>query len=529
VPIKSSVSKNLKSIGAFSAVTILSRILGLVRDMFTAAVFGASAINSAYVTAFTLPNLFRRLLGEGALTAALVPTLTDELGGGGRTAAFALLNKVLSWLFVVTISVVATATFALYFVHELDGLEERWHMGARLAQFLFPYLIFICTAAAFGAVLNLFEEFAVPAFSPIWLNLSILSCLAAGVLWFAETPMGRMYWLCGGTLVGGGLQMVVPGFFLWRKGWRPRIDFKPSERFREIVRLMGPGLFGTAIFQINILTSRGLALALDDSAATLLYLANRLMEVPLGVFTIAVSTVTFPLIARFAAQRDFQQMGAAYHRAIMLTMNIAVPASVGLFLLAEPIVRLLFERGAFGSGDTSAMVPVLAIFCAGLPFYSYVVLVTRAFYSLKDTLTPVRVAAGAFVLNLVLSLVLMRWLGTLGLALASNLAMGVQTIVLQALLGRRERQLSSHGHWGGLIGICAVAMVMGLIVWTAWWSVRRVVVVSHVADVVAVVALVPLGALAYLGPALILRVPGLEDVRAVLGRFWRGRGRSRAS
>lgn len=524
MPTKTRVSKNLTSIGAVSAATIVSRLLGLVRDMFTAAVFGASALNSAYITAFTLPNLFRRLLGEGSLTAALVPTLTEELDLGGRPAAFVLLNKVLSWLLVVTVGLVLAAVGALHWLHDLEGLSPRWYIGAQLGQLLFPYLIVICTAAAFGAVLNLLEEFAVPAFSPIWLNLAILASLGAGVLWFAETPMERMYWLCGGTLLGGCLQMFVPGVVLWRKGWRPGFDFTPTARFREILRLMGPGLFGTAIFQINILISRGLAFWLNESAATLLYLANRLMEVPLGVFTISVSTVTFPTIARFAARCDYRQMADAYHRAILLTMNIALPASVGLLLLAEPIVRLLFERGAFERGDTVAMIPVLAIFCGGLPFYSYVILVTRAFYSLKDTATPVRIAAGAFVLNLALSLLLMRWFGTVGLAAASNLSIVMQTFALQFLLGRRVPELRAGGHLRGLVGVGAMAAIMGVVVWAAWWLVRQMMPESPSASLVAVMLVIPIGALAYLGPALLFRIPGLEEVRSMLGRFLR-RGR----
>ncbi|MGH8017101.1 MAG: murein biosynthesis integral membrane protein MurJ [Opitutaceae bacterium] len=516
------MSKNLRSIGTVSGATVLSRVLGLARDMLTTAVFGASALNSAFVTAFTLPNLFRRLLGEGALTAALVPTMSEELEACGREAAFALVNKVASWLLVVTSGLVALAVAAMGAVHLFEGLEPRWHLCAHLGQILFPYVVAICLAAVFGAALNLLDEYLVPAMSAVWLNLCIILSLGAGAHFFGETPMEKMYWLCGGTLAGGFLQFATPARALWRRGWRPRFDLAPSDRFRELLLLMGPGVFGAAIFQINILTSRGLAFALNESAATLLYLANRLMEVPLGIFTIAVSTVTFPLIARCAARGERREMAAHYHRAILLTMHIALPASVGLFLLAEPVVRMLFQRGEFGGADTAAMTPVLGIFCVGLPFYSYVTLVTRAFHALKDTRTPVRVAAGAFVLNLALSLALMRPYGVLGLAAASNLAIAVQTIVLQAILGRRHPALAARAHLRGLGGVCAIAFVMGLVVRGGWFLLRQAGLAPVVEGLLAVCVLIPAGALAYFAAALLLRVDGLDEVRALVRRFARG-------
>ncbi len=512
------MSKHLASIGAVSAATVVSRLLGLARDMMTAAVFGASALASAYVTAFTLPNLFRRLLGEGALTAALVPTMTEELEARGREAAFALVNKVASWLLVVTGGLVVAAVAGMGLLRLADGLEERWYLGAGLTQLLFPYVIAICLAAAFGAALNLLDHYLVPALSAVWLNLSILVALGLGAWVFAETPTGRMYWLCGGTLFGGLLQLAAPVLALRRRGWRPAFDLASSERLRELFGLMLPGLFGAAIFQINILVSRGLAFALDESAATLLYLANRLMEVPLGIFTVAISTVTFPLIARLAARGEREEMALRHHRSVLLTLHIALPASLGLLVLAEPVVRLLFQRGAFGPGDVARMTPVLAVFCAGLPFYSYVTLVTRAFHALKDTRTPVRVAAGAFVLNLGLSLVLMRSHGAVGLALASNLAIAVQTIVLQQRLGRRVPALHVRGHLRTLGAILLVALVMGATVAAGWRGLERSSLAPMTASLLAVAGLIPLGVGVYCGLALLLRLEGLDEVRALLRR-----------
>lgn len=512
------MSKHLASIGAVSGATILSRFLGLARDMLTAATFGTSALNSAYVTAFMLPNLFRRLLGEGALTAAMMPTLNEELEAGGRPAAFVLLNKIASWLLVVTVALVAAGIALMGLVYWADA-GGRWRLGAHLGQLLFPYMIVICLSAAFSASLNLLGRFFVPAATPVALNLAIIVGLGGGGYLFASTPLGRMYWLVGGTLAGGLLQLLLPAAAMWREGWRPQLDFGITPRLRELVRLMGPGLFGAAIFQINILTTRGLAFGHNESAATLLYLANRVMEVPLGVFTLAVSTVTFPLISRLAVRGDHAGMATAYHRAMLLTMHIAVPASVGLLLLAEPITRLLFQRGAFGHADTTAMVPVMAIFCLGLPFYAYSTLVTRAFQSLKDTVTPVRVGAGAFVLNLVLSVSLMFWLGTNGLALGSNLAIAVQTLVLQWLLGRRVSDLAARAQVRAIGGIALATALMGGVVAGGWWAVQRLEWSQTWEAVVALAVLIPLGAAVYFGFAVTMRVGGLEEVRGLFRRL----------
>ncbi len=510
------VSKNLASIGAVSGATILSRLLGLARDMLTAASFGTTALNSAYVTAFMLPNLFRRLLGEGALTAAMMPTLNEELEAGGRPAAFALLNKIASWLLVVTGGLVLLGIALMGLVPLFASLADRWRLGAHLGQILFPYMIVICLSAAFSAALNLLERFFVPASTPVALNLAMIIGLGGGGYLFASTPLGRMYWLCGGTLVGGLLQFLLPAAAMWREGWRPRFDFQINPRLRELIGLMGPGLFGAAIFQINILTTRGLAFGHNESAATLLYLANRVMEVPLGVFTLAVSTVTFPLISRLAVRGDHAGMAKAYHRAMLLTMHIAVPASLGLLLLAQPITRLLFQHGEFDPRDTEAMVPVMAIFCFGLPFYAYSTLVTRAFQSLKDTVTPVRVGFGAFLLNLMLSISLMLWLGTNGLALASNLAIAAQTLVLQWLLGRRIPALAAHAQVRSLLGIGLAAVVMGLIVGGGFWGLRQLSLRSLVEAALALGVLIPLGTAAYFAVALAMRLDGLEEIRVLV-------------
>ena len=497
------MSKKLKDIGVVAALTVVSRILGLLRDQLGAAVFGTSALNSAFVTAFRLPNLFRRLLGEGSLTAAFVPTLQAELHQRGKAAAFALVSQVTCWLLVLTMAMVALAMLAAGQARSFPGYEERWYLSADLSVLLFPYLVFVCAAAVFSATLNVFERFTEPALSPIWLNLAMIGFLGGGGLLLADTPLGRMHWLCAGVLVGGFFQMVVPAAVLVRQGWRPRLDLQVSPGVREIALLMLPGLWGAAVYQVNLFVAQVLAMSLNDSAASVLFYANRLMELPIGVFAIAVSTVVYPLIARHAAEGAAAAMADDYRKGVRLILAINVPAAAGLALLGEPIVRVLFQRGAFTAADTRLMAPLLALFAAGMPFFSVVSLMTRAFYAVKDTRTPVVTATISFVLNALLSVVLMLRMETAGLVLASTLAVIAQTVLLHRALVVRLPGMAFGSLWRDTGKIVIATLVMGAVVGAGWWALRGG---GRRADWLALGALIPLGAVLYGAVLWLLRI-----------------------
>ena len=524
------VSKNLKNIGVVSALTMVSRVLGLGRDMLVTAIFGTSALASIFYTAFTLPNLFRRLLGEGALTAALVPTLQEELKAKARTGAFELVNQVSSWLLVVTGGIVAVAMFTLAWADELTARARGWGLEAdtawRLAEsadfaiFLFPYLVFVCLAAAFSAALQTLQRFVEPALSPIWLNLAMIGLLG-GAYWggWADRNEGLMLWLCSGALLGGFLQMAVPAAALMREGWRPRLDFQRSAPLRQILALMGPTVFGSAIYLVNMAVARLVGLSLNDSAVAVLNLATRLMELPIGVFAVAISTVVFPLIAKYAAAGDGTRLAEAYQKGMRLILVINVPAAIGLTVLAVPIIRLLFERGAFGARDTAMMVPVLAVYAVGLPFFAFVNLILRAFYARKDTATPVRAALLSFVVNLGLSLALMEWLGTVGLAVAGNIAVVAQAAYLQRRLAAGHDGLRFSHLWGDLGKIAVAGAAMGGLVAGGWWAWTRMVPPTSWGDATGLVVLIGLGAGSYAGLLWAMRIKGREDIAAMWEKF----------
>ena len=524
------MSKSLKNIGTVSALTMVSRVLGLGRDILVTAVFGTSALASSFYTAFTLPNLFRRLLGEGALTAAMVPTLQEELRARERAGAFTLVNQVASWLLVVTGSIVAVAMAVLTQTKGLIETARPWGLeaatavrlteAAGLAVILFPYLVMVCLAAAFSAALQTLHRFVEPALSPIWLNLAMIGLLGGAVYGgWATTPGGWMGWLCAGVLLGGFLQMVVPAMALARQGWRPRLDFRVGAPLRQIVALMGPTVFGSAIYLVNMAVARFVGLSLNDSAVTVLNLATRLMELPIGVFAVAISTVIFPLIARHAAAGNWTRLAEAYRKGMRLILVINVPAAAGLAVLAVPIVRLLFERGAFGAADTALMRPVLIVYALGLPFFAFVNLVLRAFYARKDTATPVRAALLSFLVNLGLSLALMGPLGTAGLAVAGNVAIVAQAWYLQRRLAVGHDGLR-FGHLGRDLGKVLVAsVVMGAAVAAGWWGWSQFAPATKAGDALGLILTIGLGGGLYGGLLWIWRIEGRDELAALLARF----------
>ena len=508
-----------------SLSTVGSRVLGLFRDILVFSIFGSSVLNSAFLLAFTFPNLFRRLLGEGALTAALIPLLTEENEIRGEVGLFALFNKILSRVMTLLFLLVALVSLAMILVGEMRGLEERWNLAMLLGVLLFPYMALICLAAALAAALNTLHRFAVPALTAVWLNLSLILFLG-GLGYFAtEVPLYRMYWLCCGVLFGGCLQLMIPWIALRRQGWRFELDFKPSAEVKEFGRLLLPGLLGASVIQINILISRSLAHFLDESAVSIYYLANRLVELPLGIFSIAIATVYFPTFSEWAARRDKEGFTATFQQALRLIFAITVPATVGLIVLGEPILEFLFEWGAFGATDTAMTLPLLWAFAMGLPLYSMVALLVRGFYAHKDTRTPMRVAVFSFILNLALSLSLMWPLGVVGLALANVLAIFGQSILLTGILSNFLKTNLLKDHLLDLVKVFIGSAFMAASIFLLWKLVIYLPFTEKGESAVLVLAVIPIAIVIYLFVLWVSRFREMPELLNLATSFV-NRGRS---
>lgn len=508
----------LKHISSVALATVGSRVLGLVRDVLIFAVLGVGPINSAFILAFTLPNLFRRLLGEGALTSALIPVLSASVEREGRQAGFAILNRVMSRLALLLVALAAVGSALLLLVPWIPGLAPRWYAGAELSALLLPYVVFICLAAMLSAGLNVLGRFLAPAITPILLNLCMIASLGMAV-WRVQgaDPAQRVWWLCGGVLVGGFFQLALPWIAMRGEGWHFRKDLRSTADTGEVGRLLVPAVAGAAIFQVNIMVSRLLAYALNEDAAGILYLASRLVELPLGVFAASVTTVFFPLMARQVANGDAATFLQTYERGLRLIATITLPAAVGLLVLAGPILRSLFEWGLFGAGDVERTIGPLAVFSFGLPLYAWSSFATRGLHSWKEMRVPVRIGIVNAILNLLLSLLLMGPLGEIGLALANILAGLVFTILLERALRRRlGREKPSRALGCGLGQMFLAAVVMGFAVDGLSMGIDLLIAAPKPRALVTIAIAIPFGVGVYGLMLWLLRVPELSELTRLL-------------
>ena len=426
------MSKLAKSLSVVSGFTMISRVLGLLRDILFFSCFGSSAIASAFILAFTLPNLFRRMLGEGTLSSAFIPVFAEELEKRGMDSAHRILNQVLSRLALFLVCLCVAVSLLSFFVPNSWELARKWMDGAFLNAIVFPYVLFICMAAIIVGALNTHRSFFAGAFSPIILNLSMIGSLILAKWGMGLDGMRLAMALCIGVVVGGIAQLTVPWLQLrWGKGWKWKPDLQNSEQLSRIKSLFWVGAFGAAVAQINILVSRFLAYSLDDQGALpYLFLSARLIELPLGVFAIAISTVLFPELARSSGSSDDRGFDEIFARGFRLTLAITLPAAIGLGMLAEPVLSVLFQWGRFGAGDVAQAAKVLYVSAAALPFYALSAYLVKAFHSRKQMKPPLLAGIFSFVVNLGLSLFLMHRYGVIGLAWANVGSSFAQTLIL---------------------------------------------------------------------------------------------------
>lgn len=513
------MSHPIKHILVVSASTLTSRVLGLVRDSIIFSFLGTSPLNAAFLMAFTLPNLFRRLLGEGALTSALVPVLAETLETGGKPLAHTFLNAVLTRITLLLIALCILGIGALAALPLIPNLPERWYLAAVIGQWLMPYMPCVCLAAIFSAALNVHHRFAMAALAPICLNLAMASSLIiCGNLW-ATTPWQMVAYLSGGVLVGGLFQLALPLFALRQIGWAPAIHFEKSPYLQELTQLFLPSVTGAAIFQINILVSRLLAFSLDDASISLLYLGGRLIELPLGMFTLAVVTVIFPQLARLAAKKEGEGIARVYGQGLRLVMAITVPATVGLIVLASPILRVLFEWGAFEAKDVALAIPVLSLCSLGIPLYSWATLSTRGFHAFKDTRSPVKIAILAFITNTLLSLIFMKLWGVCGLALAGILSVLLQATCLHIGFWKKTHHLKSLHLFRPLLQIALASTLMGLWVYLGQRGLHTLLGEDKLSDLIILLALIPTGILLYGSTLWVIRFEDLQALRSLIFKF----------
>ena len=492
-----------RSMMSFSAMTFISRLLGLVREMAIASAFGANATTDAFWVAFRIPNFMRRLFAEGSFSTAFVPVFTEVKETRDHAELKSLVSRVAGTLggillIVTAIGVLGSDWFTAGFSPGAIDDPKKFALTSNLLRVTFPFLLFVSLTALAGGVLNSFHRFALPAITPVILNL----CMIAGALWIAprmDVPIMALGW---SIFVAGILQLLLQfptlaklDLLAWpRWGWK-------NPDVQRILKLMVPTLFGSSIAQINLLLDTVIASFLISGSQTWLAQTDRLLEFPLGVFGVALGTVILPSLSRHHVSTDREGFSKALDWGLRTALLISVPAMIGLVILAKPMLATLLQHGQFTAHDTDMAALSLSALSLGLPAFALVKVVGPAFYARQDTKTPVRAGVAAMIANMAMNLIFVGLLFTLwrqpgdasdgifaeiarvpglhmGLALASALASYLNLVLLWRSLKREGifiRQSGWAKHWFRLGIACAALIAVlaaGMDVWPDWtiWS-----------------------------------------------------------
>ena len=454
----------LKSAGMVSFMTLISRVLGMVRDIFNAHMFGIGRVWDAFVFAFMLPNFIRRLLGEGALSGAFIPLYAELLNKNGKKEADAFTNIIISILLVGLGAVLLAGTLVCGWLLHFVTLPDKVCMIMGLLQIFAPYVIILCALAVVVGVLNCHKKFFIPSLMPIMLNTGWLLAIVTVCQYFGTTLEIKAYVLALSIVCVGGLQGVMQGIALYRTGFRFRFNFNIRHPFfSKLITLMIPAVLGFSVMQINILVDLFLGFLIGDGANSALWYGNRLMQFPLGMFGIAMGTVLLPTISHQAARENFEEMKDTLSFALRIVSLVIVPSTVGFIVLRTPIVSLLFEGGLFDHTATVKAANTLMAYSFGLFAYAGLKLLLPSFYSLKDTRTPMRIGVLCMILNVVLNVILMIPMKEVGIALSTSVTNAINFIVLFIILGKQIGKI--QGLTAPFIRICIASAVMGVLIW----------------------------------------------------------------
>ena len=424
--------KLLKAMATVGGFTGLSRILGFVRDILTAAVLGAGPIADAFFVALKMPNLFRRITAEGAFSVAFVPLYSKTMEEDGQEKAGIFASNAFAMMVAILVPFTILAViFMPYIIYAIaPGFNDdpsRYDLAVDLSRITFPYLVMISLTALLGGVLNAHNKFAPFAAAPILFNLSLIIAL----LYFTNFTQNAGYAMAYGILLAGVTQLLLLFYFIFRNNIK--ITFKLPEmtpRIKKTFRLMGPGVLGAGVMHINLFADLVIASFLSAGSISYLYYADRLNQLPLGMIGVAVGTALLPMLSRVVAAKDMVEANRLFNRAIEFSMLLALPAAVALFTIPETLIATLFERGKFTAENTMFASNVLMGYAIGLPSYVAAKIFSTAFWSKQDTMSPVKISIFITVINIALSLALIKPFGVAGIAVSTGLVGWLQLYLL---------------------------------------------------------------------------------------------------
>lgn len=522
----------LKSASIITIVTIFSRILGYVRDQRITLLLGTTLSADSFVLAYRIPNLLRRLVGEGAMTASFIPVFTGYLADKPREEVWDFANR-LFWTLALVLAVLTVLgiVFSPGVIQAFTwGSQGRvqWDEAIYLNRIIFPYVFFIGLAAMAMAILNCFHIFGLPAATPILLNVSIITFSVAAVWHYFKDPAVS---LAVGVLVGGALQFLVQVPLLVRQGMRFNFGVSFTHPgIRAVGRLMLPAFFGIGIAQINFFVDLSFLTAakMPGGSVTAMYVADRVMELVLGGYAIAVATAILPMMSHQAAARDYEALKRTLAFSLRIVSFITIPAAVGMMILREPIIRVLFQHGAFMAESTRLTARALLYYAGGLPAFAAVKLIVPAFYSTQDTKTPVRIAAFTLVLNIAFNtLFLVTFFRTFqngGPALATSLAGYFNVLVLFAIFRWRYGHLGTMEIVGSTLKVVVASAAMGVACWLGMKYTQFSLQAGFLTQLVVFAGLIVGATVLYLAVAWLLRCHEIEEVYGIAVRRAGGEG-----
>lgn len=506
-------STAFKSIGLVSLITLCSRVLGLVREMVKAALLGTSYYSDAFTLAFTFPNLFRRLTAEGAMTSAFIPIFTELVNKEGERRAmtfarnffwlFTLVLILFSLLFILFAPWLVQTVFAVGF----DG--EPLTLTILLTRYMFFYIVFISLAAVLQGILNAFEVFWISSLTPVLLNISIISC----ALVFAPRLSNPTYGFAAGVMLGGAIQLLVQLPGARRLGLRLFSGFSLSDPWiRKALTLMLPTLFGTGIYQINIIISNLIASTLNEGAISSLTFSNRLLELIIGIFVVSITTVYLPRFATLFSEQRLEELGADLQEIIGLTAFITLPATVGILIIGDQIVTLLFARGEFDTHSISLTAGALRYHILGLTFIAWNRILLTFFQAGRWLSQTVKIAMVVLIVNTVSALVLSRTTGHLGIAGANTISQLAQTILLVLYLHKQIYHKIS-----GLFAFESLSktIFISLLLFIGLKSFRYFLMGAALPLLADVCLTISFAVILYLGLALLLRCRELQIILSI--------------
>lgn len=508
----------LRATATVGGLTLVSRVTGFLRDVLIAAVLGAGPVSDAFFVAFKLPNFFRRITAEGALTIAFIPIFTGLLQRSGRSVARAFLADVTAVLgaalLVLSVAaIVAMPQVLTVLAPGFVGTPERFELTVELARITFVYLPLVSMMALFSGVLHSMQRFAVAAAAPILLNLILIAALVL----FADrldTPAHVLAW---GVMTAGAAQL------LWVMAATGRIRLLPRLRIPawtpgvgRLCRLMAPAVLGAGVIQINLLIDVVLASLLAEGSISFLYYADRVTQLPLGVVGIAIGTVLLPTLSRTMQQGRVAEANRARNDLMVLGMLLTLPAAAGLAVLATPVIAVLFEHGAFTARETAQTAAALAAYACGLPAFVMIKIMQPVFFAREDTRTPVRVAAVAVVINLTLNLILMQYFAHVGLAMATAASAWFNAGALVLLLGREGTYSVDRQTWRTVVRLLAAALIMAGVL--AGVGARPPGDSGPWLEAAHLAALIGAGAAVYAAAVMLFGAVRLQDLRGLVSR-----------